>query len=216
MNNMFEWKTLQDGGSYTWLYSKEIDGAWLFIEITDMVDACGRDAQYLYYAELSAVLPDEVGIEDTTRALQSVGFEGLGIDLDLTPAILAEVLHEYGCKAPLWSAEAVPLPEDVDAVDWPEPDEDSDEFKSLLSDALREAEAAATDLETRLDSGTVNKIGQTPREFMSGTEGLWDALRRIQNDPEATAEQKIILKMYGACESTLSGSTIPSDIKGGS
>jgi len=55
-------------------------------------------------------------------------------------------------------------------------------------------------------------MGQTAREFAGGTSSLWDTLRRIKDDPNATDEQKLVLKMYQNAGQTLGAGPVPLDI----
>ena len=231
------WRVLQDGGSGTWLYMRELAGAgddcrpvFVFVEITDMVDACGQDTDLRWYASVNVVEPLRASPETIRQAIESCGWEDWNIDsqtgedLPLPERIrnLAEILHGYGAKCPIWDDTAGPVTE---KNRWDSPDESCRYFRKLRAEARRQAEdlvekrpngryvlagSASDDLDTR----PVNQMGQTAREFASGTDGLWSALRRIQDaGPDATSEQALVLQMYAACDRTLGGDKIPDDLK---
>ena len=131
---------------------------------------------------------------------------------ETTPFMLAEVLHSYGTKSPVWSGDAGRLNEHNFHDS---PGEGHRPFRDLRAVARREAEALldADYRDNLLDTKIVNKLGQTAREYAGGTEGLWDSLRRIAANPEATPEQALMLKMYGKAGQTLGGDIVPADLR---
>ncbi len=206
------WITLADGGSSTWLYAREASPrVWIFIEIIDMVDACGRDATKRWYASVSVVDLNTTSPNTLASAIQSCGwFEDMEPDT-ITPIMLAEVCHSYGAKSPMWDDSAGPVNEHNRHNN---PGEEHRPFRTLRAAARREAESLL-DTDTRdhlLDNKIVNQIGQTAREFANGTDGLWDVLRRIAADPNANASQRLVLKMYANAGQTLGAGPVPADI----
>jgi len=65
--------------------------------------------------------------------------------------------------------------------------------------------------EAALNDRVVNKLGSTARQFMHGD--LWGRLREIRDDPDATEDQKLMLKMYANAGITLGGEPVPKDLK---
>lgn len=207
-----KWQVLEDGGSDRWLYVCRDGGSYVFIEILDLVGYMGRDATAQWCAEVSVVDLANATSEALTEAARSCcsddrdewpGFESWNDRL-----AWACILRDYGHKSPMWSGEAGK----------PRRDACEDKaFRSLRAAARREAEALL-DGDTRelaLDTKIVNAIGQTAREYASGTDGLWTALRRIKDDPNATPAQRLVVGMYGACETTLGAGPIPADLRKG-
>ena len=211
-----KWKSLADGGSDQWLWYTQPKGSglvFIFIEIIDLPAYMGSDATAQWSAQVSIVdlataSPDTIG-----SAIQSSGWEDMPTDLRTPEArlALAECLRSYGASAPMWSQDnGVPISERSFRSDT------SKAFLSLRAAARREAESYLDEQtrESTLDSRIVNAIGQTAREYAAGTEGLWGALRRIKENPEgATEAQRICLRMYGACETTLGAGPIPADLR---
>ena len=208
------WNILADGGSGTYLYAREAaPGVWLFIEIHDLPDMMGRNATARWSASVDVVDVFATSPETLASAIQSCGWEGIyDIEGGPTPLMLAEVLHSYGAKSPMWSGEAGRVNEHNF---YDSPGEEHRPFRDIRAEARREAEALL-DAQYRdkvLDSRIVNKLGQTAREYADGTPGLWSALRRIASDPDASPSQKLVLKMYGAAGQTLGGDAVPDDLR---
>ena len=203
-----DWTTLQDGGSGTWLWVRESGEKFIFVEIIDMVDACGRDATMELCASVDIVAPSDLSPTTIQSAIQSCGWMGADVD---NPLHLAEILHSYGAKAPMWSEDGGKSAEESDGLSV---DEDSEEFEALLFAALEEAETYLDDAftEQALDSRVVNNLGQTARQFMDGHEGLYETLIDIKRKGDkATPDQQLALKMYQNAGATLAG-PIPIDV----
>ena len=207
------WITLADGGSGNYLYAREAaPGVWLFIEVLDLPDMMGRDATVRWCAQVDVVDIFATSPETIDSAIQSCGDWVHEIEGGPTPLMLAEVLHSYGAKSPMWSGEAGRVNEHNF---YDSPDERHRPFRDIRAEARREAEALL-DAQYRdevLDSRIVNALGQTAREYANGMEGLWSALRRIAADPSASPSQKLVLKMYGAAGQTLGGDAVPDDLR---
>ena len=201
---MKNWITLEDGGSGRWLYAKPLDSknpeaaaVWAFICIDDMVDACGEDASYYFAASVSVV--DLLNMDSKTLedALRSCGLSDLPTEKKWL--VLAQCCHDYGAKSPCWEDGSPSINKKNKDWQWNVPSDDSPTFTRLRAAARRFADENLLDAESRnefLDTRIVNQIGQTAREFANGTNGLWDVLRRIKNDQDATPEQKLILAAY--------------------
>ena len=130
-------------------------------------------------------------------ALQCCGYdEPLDLRSESDRLALAEMMFSYGAKSPMWGGEG-------------------NHFDRLRAEARREAEALFDDEHRNeaLDTRVVNALGQTAREYAAGTEALWSTLRRIKDDPNATDEQKMVLRMYQKCDTTLGAGPVPEDIK---
>jgi hypothetical protein len=208
------WTVLADGGSGTYLYAREATpGVFIFIEIMDLPGMMGRGAPARWSASVDVVSLYETSPDTVASAIRSCGWEGLyDIEGGPTPLMLAEVLHSYGAKSPMWSADAGRVNE---RNRYDSPDERHRPFRDIRAEARREAEALL-DADYRdevLDTRVVNAIGQTAREFADGTPGLWSALRRIAADPNASPSQKLVLKMYGNAGQTLGGDAVPADLR---
>lgn len=204
-----------DGGFGQWLWvARATPTCYIFVEILDLVDCCGRDATAQWCADVSSVDLADVSRDDLLSAFRFCGW----VDMDEAPdpiAAIAECLWQYGCKAPLWSREANPLPDDHAWSDGFEyEDEDGEGFRALLAEAMEAAEEMLDEdaREATLDSRIVNLLGQTAREYSRGTSGLWDTLRTIKDDPNATPEQQLILKSYSGTKRTLGAGPVPPDL----
>jgi len=220
MTDMENWETLEDGGSNRWVYAREVaEMVWIFLRLDDMVDACGRDATYYFHCDVGIVdLHAAIGHGTVERALECCDAQSWMPDVpkDKQALATAQCLFDYGAWSPLWQDGSPEIDKDADE-DWNYnvPDEDDPEFTDLLEAGRQWAEENLLDEDDRdhwLDTKIVNGIGQTAREFAGGMDTMWQTLRRIKNDPNATPAQKLILKMYGACEHTLDGTPIPDDI----
>ncbi len=208
-----KWLELYDGGSDQWLYVAKSGLTYVFIEIIDLVAYCGRDADSQWCASVATVDLMNASPETLYSALRSCGIDDDPPDMSTENGRLAmaEMLFSYGAKSPMWDdCGGKPIPEGESAS------EHSKAFRSLRFAARHEAEQMLCD-ETRehaLDTKIVNKIGQTAREYASGTGGLWDALRRIKDSGDnATPGQKLVLGMYSKCEHTLGAGPIPADLR---
>lgn len=257
------WTQTESGGSGTWLWVRRIGDllkpcdlegeggpiptifmkdsraapTYLFIEIIDMVDACGRDMleQLDLSGEVYLVEPERYGARDLNSAFQSCGWDGIkdiveefvdSDDDDETPSetkpncaavpdiglLYADFLRSYGNKSPLHSASGGRIVTEKNLHDGV----DERRVYALLRKLLVEANqyiADNTALQATLDTKVVNKMGQTSREFAGGIDSTWDTLRRIQSmGDNATPAQKIVLKMYKNAGQTLCGDKVPLDI----
>jgi len=207
-----KWLVLYDGGSDQWLYvAKSGSGStYVFLEIIDLVAYCGRDATDQWCAEVASVDIDTMPLEQIQGALSYCGVEDDPPDLRTESGCvaLAEMLFSYGAKSPLWG--------DCSGNPREHASEDSKDFRSLRAEARRQAEAMLDDSNRDhvLDTKIVNGIGQTSREYSQGTAALWDTLRKIRDKgDDATPEQKLVLKMYGKCNTTLGAGPVPSDLR---
>jgi len=211
------WDVLEDGGSGRWVYSRKVsNGVYLFICIGDMVDACGKEAEYWFHAEVSVVNLNIIGDQGVENALESAGIYLPDYPESKWDLISAELCHSYGSKGVLWGNSSASIDKTNKDWQWNCPSEGSKVFRGLRASARRFAEANLVDDTNRdslLDSTIVNAIGQSARSYMGGTEELWDQLRFIKGDPNATAAQKLVLGMYQKCEHTLGAGPIPKDIK---
>lgn len=208
------WTVLADGGSGSWLWARETDpGVFVFLEIIDCQEY-GGDMDDLWNGSVSVVDMPSIGPEQVARAVESAGME---IDEDRYSEsemrmAVAEMCHQYGAKSPMFDSFSGKRKDEYDR-----PDERNPYFVRLLK-RMREEAAPLLNKSKRdelLDTRIVNGIGQTAREYAQGTDSMWTALRRIAADENATPEQKLVLKMYGACNQTLGGDRIPADLKTG-
>lgn len=214
---------------------------YLFIEIIDMVDACGKDMleQLDLSGKVYLVEPGRYGARDLNSAFQSCGWDGIkdmveefvdsGDDVeddDETSSetqpnrgaipdiglLYADFLRSYGHKSPLHSASGGRIVTEKNLHDGV----DERGVRALLRELLVEANqyiADNTALQATLDTKVVNKTGQTSREFAGGIDSTWDTLRRIQDmGDEATPAQKLVLKMYKNAGQTMGGDKVPLDI----
>jgi hypothetical protein len=222
LDRMANWTTLEDGGSNRWLYARKVAPmTWVFLRIDDMVDACGRDANYWFHCDVATVdLDAAVTSGALADALRSCDAESWLSDLplDAQNLAMAQCCFDYGASSPLWQDGSPEIDKDADDDwRWNAPEESDPEFADLLDAGRDWAEANLLDADNRerlLDTTIVNKIGQTAREFAGGTAGLWDALRRIAADPNASTEQKLVLRMYQGAGQTLGAGPVPADITG--
>lgn len=153
------------------------DGQYHWIEWTDMDDACGRDNEGhpRYVVELTLVDLNTIGPQDIKNALDSCGWEGMTGN----PAMIAECVHSYGNRAPLW--------------------DDSSNNLSKLMTAARQKSRALDDDPDLMDecmNRPVNAIGSTATEFMKG-DFQSAMIRGVMAD---RTDAKIMAKMYGASD----------------
>jgi hypothetical protein len=209
------WLELYDGGSDQWLWVCRDGLAYIFLEVQDWVAAVGKDAEFWFGATVSVVDLLTISPKTVAGALQSCGcHDDLDFKVELDRLRIAEMCHSVGVKAPLWD-EYGGLVKDRFA----NPGEGHPAFRRLRSDARKFAEQELFDDEKRnhlLDTKVFNALGETVREHMNGTDGMWNALRRIKDAGEsAPPEQQLILKMYRAAGTTLGAGPVPEDIMGG-
>lgn len=152
--------------------------AFLFVEITDMDYACGKDNEGhpTYVGEVALVDLNAISKEIKASAVQSCG--SYDIDFDKNDLAMAECCFRYGCKAPL--------------------DSDSSNGKTGLLRRMKKfarhytSEEGARDLTAALKR-PVNRIGSTAAEFMVGDTD--SAVSRSVARGEHTG--RLIAKMYG-------------------
>jgi len=214
------WNVLEDGGSGRWIYSKQVEAlVWLFLRMDDMVDSCGGDATYYFHCDVGVVdMQQATECGTLAEALKSCDADSWMHDLpeESRPLAMAQCLFDHGAWSPLWQEGSPEIDKEADE-DWKFniPDESDPDFLDLLEAGRKWAEENALDYGSRthlLDTKIVNGIGQTAREFAGGTGSLWNTLRRIKSDPNATDEQKLVLKMYRNVGNTLGAGPVPQDI----
>lgn len=204
------WTKLEDGGSGRWLWARRLSSQrFLFVAIDDALECEGKGAEVWFYGQTSLVDLAEVSAKQVSSALESIGYEP--DDEPLPPLYLAQALHDYGTKAPLWDGSSARIGKSADR--YSSPDERSPIFIRFAAAARNAANDFAAGDESALDR-VVNGIGQTAREYARGTEGLWDRLREIKANPDAaTPGQQLILRLYQRAETTLGAGPIPADLK---
>jgi len=196
------------------VYMRHLDTLrYLFAEVTDMDDACGRDNighdRFCWgtsLVDLIEVPPAEIGqavesgigwavlqdIQDRAAGRGASLKEGTRLRMEM----MAEACHSYGIKAPLDQGSVA-----GDHFDWAR----SRAMKA--GDAAVETEEA---LNERLDR-TVNKIGSTARDFLRGDikAGLRRSAEEIaEGKREPTPEEQIMMKVHSVCKGmTLGGKT---------
>lgn len=202
------WLELEAGGSDSWLYVARDCAVYVFILVCD----CGRDAEQRYCASVDVVDLAAASPETIASALQCCGVDASELDPSTESGRLwlAECLHSDGAKSPMWE-DTRGMVRDPSGV----LGENYMAFRSLRKEAWEVAKDLLSDADYRdheLDSRIVNAIGQTAREYAGGTASLWDSLRRIQSDPNATPEQALILRLYQSAETTLGAGPVPRDL----
>lgn len=207
------WTVLSDNDG-TYLYAREASpGVFLMIAIMDLAEYMGRDAvggarwsADVSVVDLTSVSPDTLG-----SAIRSCGWFDNMEPEEVKPLMLAECLHSYGAKSPVWDGESGVVNE---RNRHDSPGEEHRPFRDIRAAARREAERFM-DSEYRdqvLDTRIVNRMGQTAREYANGADGMWSALRRIAADPNARPEQRLILRMYANAGQTLGCGPVPADL----
>lgn len=218
------WITLEDGGSNRWVYARPLDSkdpagaiVWVFIRIDDMVDSCGKDAESYFSADVAVVNQLDIPVKTVDDAIRSCGmFEYIhDVEVEKRWLMIAQCCFDYGAKSPCWEGSSSPINKKNKDWKWNVPSDNSPTFLRLRAEARRFAEENLFDAEKRnelLDTKIVNALGQTAREYARGTEGLWDSLRKIKDDPNATPEQQMILATYQKAGQTLGAGPVPTDI----
>lgn len=170
---------------------------WLYLEITDMEDACGEKA---VHAEIG-VVPHWTSMRvsqqlDVAKSMDPEWVGKLAQEAETNPEQyrgLAEATKSYGIHAPLEQAQ----------VEWTEEDEDDldDEGSSLFDRDLYWAKAKSrvrkgTDFEDIAGtmSSPVNRLGQDAWSFM-----FQDTREYLAGLSNPNQEQQIVAKMYQAC-----------------
>lgn len=156
-------------------------GQYHVIYIVDMDDACGRDneGQPKYCVELYLVDADVATDKQTKEAVQSCGYEGLDLK---DKRVVAELLFEYGVRAPL------------NSITTNSRDKGFREARKLSY----ELSGSEQLMEARMNR-PVNAIGSTAREYMQGD--IFAAMERgvEKGDPKA----KLMAKIYGVPENII-------------
>jgi len=160
---------------------------------------------------------EELGnLDSNGRVRRFKGEEFFSRLQELGHSAVAEMCLCVGSAAPVWNSSGGKLKHDKYGNIEIDNYSTCPSFRKLRKEARQEAESLLEDEDARnnlLDTKVVNRIGQTAREYANGAEGLWTGLRRIKDDPEATEEQKLVLKMYADCEQTLGAGPVPEDLK---
>jgi len=170
-----KWVTLMDDTDYNEcrLIAPRV---YQVIEVTDMVEACGRDWDgKKFNASLDVVDLNTIPAEEVLSALRSCGYDNEETMKEMNAEWLVECLHGYGCKAPL---------EQFDS-------NGREVAKRMARKAAHELLDAGK-LEEKMDQ-PVNKLGSTAREFIEG-----NIFAGIQRGVEAgKPESRLMAKMYG-------------------
>lgn len=213
------WLVLDDGDG-RWRYVCKDLFAYIFIDIMDLPEWAGSEALCLWSVSVSVVdaISCRITMDEIDQALHSSGLGDTPLNLtkEGDALQLATALFDHGNKATLWTKEGGELKKD--RYGWLEYNQDGYDptFKSLRLEARKWAEGnllSESNRERLLSTTIANAIGQTAREYASGSSGMWDALRRIKKNPNATDRQKLVLKLYKNAEKTLSGETVPEDLR---
>lgn len=174
--------------SYGGTWTRHIEGTrYHVVRLDNMDEACGSDneGQARYAADLSEV---DIASASLDSAIRSCDAEDMD---DISPMAMCEMLHSYGAVAPLWSGS-------------------SNNAHDLIRSGKRESrmlEADTEAYEARMGATPVNRLGQTAREYASGTPGLVSAIQRGEANGDRTAS--IVAKMYRACDGqTLGGEVV--------
>lgn len=169
--------------SYGGTWCRRVGGQrFHFVRLGNWVDMVGeRDAKAdglpSYNIELAEVDLDQLRPGRIRDALESCG------DPDATDAVeRALACFEYGAKAPLLN-------------------ENGGNWRRLFAAAARESRAVAAD-PAALDQRTVNRVGQTAREYLTGDMGGAVTRGLEASDPTVS----LIVRMYKAANyQTLGG-----------
>lgn len=146
-----------------------------FIELTNLKEACGDDAQHTYLVELRYLDIDQIPNEQIVSALRCCGQEDeaaqyIGKDKEKMDDIIAECCFSYGAYGPIWSLE-------------------SNSSANCIRGAKHEAKKFLNrDAIDRALDKPVNKIGLTGREYMKGD--IDSAIRRAKG-PEGNLMRKL-------------------------
>lgn len=164
------WTTLMDDAELTEVMPLSAS-TFLFLTLFDLWEATGEEEGDRHHADVSLVDLDAIPAREKEQALKSYGWDG-----PLDPLAMAECLHSYGCKAPLFSTSG-------------------GNRREVHREARRSAREFARDtgaLDAAMDR-PVNAIGSTAAEFMSG-----DILAGLARGVHAgRPEARTLAKMYG-------------------
>jgi len=159
------------GGSW---YRMVGDGLYHVIELTNMVDACGNDADYTYHVRLVEV---DVQSQDVDRLLNSFGWQPENLVIDDT--MIVEMAVSYGSSIHLWDATA-------------------NSYRHLLAAAKRDSKDTVADSRLHLQrlQRPVNRLGSTALEMARGdfTSGM---VRGIAKQDKTA---RLIGKIHGATD----------------
>jgi hypothetical protein len=155
--------------------------SFLFVEVTDMDSACGRDNrdQPTFVAQVKLVDLDVLTPDQIRHAQESCGWD----EADMSdPLVVAEMCQSYGHYAPL--------------------DEASGNGRTVvLREIRRAARMLAADRNMMSDAmeRPVNKIGATAAEYMRGD--IASAMQRGCEAGDPTA--RLMAKLHGVPEETI-------------
>jgi hypothetical protein len=160
---MSKWQVLRDDDDL--LEVKQVGARkYIFLEVLDMKAHTGEGG---HCVDLALVDLDEVDAKTIRSAMECYGCE----DEAPEELYLVEMLHGYGAKAPLFSAQA---------------------GGRVVARRLGRSEASKLDIDEAMDR-PVNAIGSTAAEYMRGD--IFSALSRgVQ---EGRQDARIMSKLYG-------------------
>ena len=160
---MKKWTVLQDNDDF--LEVKYLGGRkYLVLEVLDLKAHTGEGE---FCVDLALVDLDAVGAATIRSAMECYGCE----DDEPEELYLVEMLHGYGSKAPLFSAEA---------------------GGRVVARRLGRSEASKLDIDAAMDR-PVNALGSTAREYMNG-DFQSAVYRGVQ---EGRQDARIMSKLYG-------------------
>jgi hypothetical protein len=207
-------------GRWVWACTTRLDNdvvGYLFIKITDFADAVGhkdaREAGFYWTAELCLVVPSLVSEEGKKSALTSCGYSVEKEEGWINDYGLACILLSYGTSARLWDGCGGSVPKEKEK--WQQRNKHDPAFMRLRKEARLAAEALPEGkaLDEYLKANVQNDLGMTAWEALRGTEGHWDAFRRINENPSGSTDaQRLVLKMYKNTGNTLGAGPVPLDI----
>lgn len=168
-----KWQTLYDDAGM--IEARQVGPrAFQFIEVTDMLDACGDECKDSpWHVTLSLVDLDAIPPESIASAVRSCRSDSDDVVTD--PLWIAEMCHGYGCKAPLWN-------------------EGGKNRTNLHRQARSEAHQLldSSALEDALQR-PVNALGSTAAEYAKG-----DFFSAMQRGAEAgNPAARLVAKMHG-------------------
>lgn len=202
-----DWLEVENGGSGRWLYAMAEGMRFTFIRVDDLVDSCGREAWALFHASVHIVDLEDMPLETIADVAKSHDLDSDVFDLSNVEnrIHLAEACLGHGASAKLWQESGGKV---TKTFEFGGHDERHPAFRKLRSDARKFAMTLADNETRETEMGkTANAIGSTHREMMRGD--IYSAMFRAKDNPDATSEQKLVLKMYSKCERTLDGKAIP-------
>ena len=163
------------GGRWYW---QAAPGVYHVIKLDNQEECCGSDATETYWCDLRVVDLNAIPSSEIASALDSCGAAEYALEAELEEdyarraLILADACDSYGAYAPITS---------IAGNNW----------RKMWRECAQESRSIAGDPDA-LDRGSVNGIGQTPREYMTGN--MADALARgLESGDPACG---LIAKMY--------------------